>query len=111
TQALRIDMRGNPSLAELLAQVRANALAAQEHQDLPFEQVIEALNPERGLSHHPVFQVMFVWQNTPDRDIVLPGLELHPMQQTLAVGKFDLDVTLEERHGCIVGSLGYATAL
>ncbi|UKE71447.1 non-ribosomal peptide synthase/polyketide synthase [Xanthomonas graminis] len=111
TQALRIDLRGNPSLADLLAQVRANALAAQAHQDLPFEQLIEALNPARGLAHHPVFQVMFVWQNTPDRDIVLPGLELHPMQQTLAVGKFDLDVTLEERHGCIVGSLGYATAL
>ncbi|MGV1110476.1 condensation domain-containing protein, partial [Xanthomonas translucens] len=49
TQALRIDLRGNPSLADLLAKVRANALAAQDHQDLPFEQVIEALNPERSL--------------------------------------------------------------
>ncbi|UXA53236.1 non-ribosomal peptide synthase/polyketide synthase [Xanthomonas prunicola] len=111
TQALRIDLRGNPSLADLLAQVRANALAAQAHQDLPFEQVIEALNPARGLANHPVFQVMFAWQNTPDTDILLPGLELHPMQQMLAVRKFDLDLTLEERHGRIVGSLGYATAL
>ncbi|WP_155742759.1 condensation domain-containing protein, partial [Xanthomonas graminis] len=65
TQALRIDLRGEPSFAELLGQVRATALAAQAHQDVPFEQVIEALNPARNLAHHPLFQVMFAWQNTP----------------------------------------------
>ncbi|KOR39369.1 hypothetical protein ADT25_22665, partial [Xanthomonas oryzae] len=111
TQALHIDLRGNPSVAELLAQVRATALAAQDHQDLPFEQVIEALNPVRSLAHHPVFQVMFAWQNTPVSDIALPGLALQPLPQMLAARKFDLELTLEERHSCIVGSIGYATAL
>ncbi|WP_155742740.1 condensation domain-containing protein, partial [Xanthomonas graminis] len=111
TLALRIDLRANPSVAELLAQVRATALDAQAHQDLPFEQVIEALNPARSLAHHPLFQVMFAWQNTPDTDIALPGLALQPVQQTLAVCKFDLELTLEERHTGIVGAIGYATAL
>ncbi|WP_230599212.1 condensation domain-containing protein, partial [Xanthomonas albilineans] len=60
-QALRIDLRGAPTVADLLAQVRSTALAAQDHQDVPFEQVIEALNPERSLSAHPVFQVMLTW--------------------------------------------------
>ncbi|WP_154582792.1 non-ribosomal peptide synthetase, partial [Xanthomonas oryzae] len=113
TQALCIDLRADPSVAELLAQVRAIALAAQEHQDIPFEQVIEALNPARNLAHHPVFQAMFTWQNTStsEHDLALPGLQLQSLSQSLSALKFDLELTLEERDGCIVGSLGYATAL
>ncbi|KOR39763.1 hypothetical protein ADT25_21135, partial [Xanthomonas oryzae] len=111
TQALHIDLRGNPAFAELLAQIRSTALAAQEHQDLPFEQVIEALNPTRNLAHHPVFQVMFTWQNTPPTDIALPGLVAEGVETVLPTIKFDLDLSLREHAGCIVGNLGYATAL
>ncbi|WP_256046889.1 AMP-binding protein, partial [Xanthomonas translucens] len=113
TQALRIDLRGNPSLADLLAKVRANALAAQDHQDLPFEQVIEALNPERSLAHHPVFQVMFAWQNAASADLTLSDIRLQPLQSQGHNAKFDLELFLgeDENQDCIVGSLGYATAL
>ncbi|PKV11643.1 non-ribosomal peptide synthetase [Xanthomonas prunicola] len=113
TQALCIDLRADPSVAGLLAQVRATALAAQQHQDLPFEQLIAALNPARNLAHHPVFQAMFTWQSAAasESDLELPGLQLQSVPQSLAVLKFDLDLTLEERDACIVGTLGYATAL
>ncbi|MBB4133257.1 non-ribosomal peptide synthetase, partial [Xanthomonas sp. 3075] len=113
TQALCIDLRADPSVAELLAQVRATALTAQQHQDLPFEQLIAALNPARNLAHHPVFQAMFTWQSATasESELDLPGLQLQSVPQALAVLKFDLDLTLEERDACIVGTLGYATAL
>ncbi|WP_238319412.1 AMP-binding protein, partial [Xanthomonas maliensis] len=111
TQALRVDLRANPSVAELLAQVRATALAAQAHQDLPFEQVIEALNPARSLGHHPVFQAMLAWQNTADVALELPGLQTRLLEQADATAKFDLQLTLHLQDACIVGSLTYATAL
>ncbi|QBN32416.1 amino acid adenylation domain-containing protein [Xanthomonas oryzae pv. oryzae] len=113
TQALRVDLARNPSVAELLAQVRATALAAQAHQDLPFEQLIETLNPARTLAHHPVFQVMFTWHNSSasDRELALPGLQLEHVPQSLASLKFDLDLMLQEHDGCIVGTLAYSSAL
>ncbi|WP_029561623.1 condensation domain-containing protein, partial [Xanthomonas oryzae] len=111
TQALHIDLRGNPSVTELLAQVRATALAAQHHQDLPFEQVIEALNPDRNLAHHPVFQVTFAWQNTPTAIIELPDLALQAIQAARGAIKIDLELSLREIDECIVGSLRYAAAL
>ncbi|MCT8285390.1 non-ribosomal peptide synthase/polyketide synthase [Xanthomonas translucens pv. translucens] len=111
TQALRIDLRGEPSFADLLGQVRATALAAQAHQDVPFEQVIEALNPARNLAHHPLFQVMFAWHNTPSVALELPDLSLHSVQGPSPTSKFDLELALHERDGAIVGTLGYATAL
>ncbi|MCT8278696.1 non-ribosomal peptide synthase/polyketide synthase [Xanthomonas translucens] len=111
TQALRIDLRGQRSFADLLGQVRATALAAQAHQDVPFEQVIEALNPARNLAHHPLFQVMFAWQNTPSVALELPDLHLHSVQGASPISKFDLELALHERDGAIVGTLGYATAL
>ncbi|MBB5866512.1 non-ribosomal peptide synthetase, partial [Xanthomonas sp. 3058] len=113
TQALCIDLRDDPSVAGLLAQVRGTALTAQQHQDLPFEQLIAALNPARNLAHHPVFQAMFTWQSATasESELDLPGLQLQSVPQALAVLKFDLDLTLEERDACIVGTLSYATAL
>ncbi|MBB5866606.1 non-ribosomal peptide synthetase, partial [Xanthomonas sp. 3058] len=110
-QALRIDLRANPSVAELLSQVRATALAAQDHQDLPFEQVIEALNPTRSLSAQPVFQVVLTWQNVPDAELSLPGIALQPFQSPSADAKFDLELFLGEVGDRIVGSLSYASAL
>ena len=68
TLVLRVDAAGDPSFADLLAQVRARSLAAYEHQDVPFEVLVERLNPTRALTHHPLVQVMLAWQNFPGRD-------------------------------------------
>ncbi|MBW8843397.1 MAG: AMP-binding protein, partial [Burkholderiales bacterium] len=113
TQALRIDLSARPSVAQLLAQVRATALAAQDHQDLPFEQLIEALNPPRSLAHHPLLQVLLSWQNAPSGEFALPGLQLlpAPIGAAAASAKFDLELSLHEQGERIAGSLEYACAL
>ncbi|WP_208859776.1 non-ribosomal peptide synthetase, partial [Xanthomonas prunicola] len=111
TQALHLDLRAQPTVAELLAQVRATALAAQEHQDLPFEQLIEALQPARSLAHPPVFQVMFTWQNTPQIELALPDLYSQVLHGPAHDAKYDLDLDLRQDGPCIAGSLRFATAL
>ncbi|WP_170292366.1 non-ribosomal peptide synthetase, partial [Xanthomonas maliensis] len=111
TQALHIDLRADPSVADLLAQVKATALVAQDHQELPFEQLIETLNPDRSLAQHPVFQAMFAWQNIPMAAPALPGLDVQPLVLPETSIKFDLQLTLHEHDGVIVGNLGYAAAL
>ncbi len=68
TLVLRINLAGDPSVAELLAQVRRRSLAAYEHQDVPFEVLVERLNPTRSLAHHPLIQVALAWQNLPGHD-------------------------------------------
>ena len=111
TLALRIDVSGAPSAAELLGRVKAASLAAQENQDLPFEQVVEILQPPRSLSHAAVFQAMFAWQNTPGGTLALPGLTLSPVEGGHSAAKFDLTLSLGEAGEEIAGSLVYATAL
>ncbi len=112
--ALRVDLGGSPTVAELLQRVRAVALAAQEHQDIPFDQVVEVVNPPRSHAHSPLFQVQFVWQNTPrSRCLDLPGLRLEPVGDEAArtTTKFDLLLILGDAGRTILGSLTYATAL
>jgi amino acid adenylation domain-containing protein len=112
TLALRIDLSGRPTVAELLERVKARALEAQQNQDIPFEQVVERVQPARTLAHTPLFQVAFAWQNARAGELALPGLELGPVpgaERTTA--KFDLSLTLGESDGRIAGSLTYATAL
>jgi amino acid adenylation domain-containing protein len=109
---LRVDVSGSPTVGELLERVKAVALEAQQHQDLPFEQVVQIMRPERRLSYTPLFQVMFGWQNTPGRDLELPGLELAPLPQVPhTTTRFDLSLSLIEARERIEGAVEYATAL
>ncbi|HVG45106.1 MAG TPA: condensation domain-containing protein, partial [Longimicrobium sp.] len=111
TLAVRVDLSGAPTVAELLERVKERALEAQRHQDIPFEQVVELVQPARTLSYSPLFQVMFDWQNRP-RGIALPGLELgRAAGVERDTAKFDLSLSLGESDGGIAGRLTYATSL
>ncbi|AMO93232.1 D-alanine--poly(phosphoribitol) ligase, subunit 1 [Collimonas fungivorans] len=111
TIVLRSRVNPEASLASLLEQVRSVSLNAYAHQDIPFEQVVEALGLERRLSHHPLVQVVLVLQNTPSEVLELPMLSV---QQELIEGtssKFDLTLTFSESEGALNGVFEYATAL
>ncbi|MGO4778600.1 condensation domain-containing protein, partial [Lysobacter sp. 2RAB21] len=113
TLALRLDLSGSPSVAELLARVREQVLQAQAHQDVPFEQVVEVLKPARSMAHTPLFQLMFTWHNASDGDAVRLGdLQLQALpEQERRSAQFDLSLGLQDVGGRITGSLGFATAL
>ncbi|MES2300230.1 MAG: amino acid adenylation domain-containing protein [Pseudomonadota bacterium] len=112
TLALRIRPHAHMSTAQLLAQVKDSTLAAFEHQDLPFDLVVDALRPVRSMSYGPLFQVMFSMNNTPAGEpLRLPGLELGALEQASAMCQFDLVLALSESGGQIGGTLGYATDL
>ncbi|HET7460190.1 MAG TPA: amino acid adenylation domain-containing protein, partial [Longimicrobium sp.] len=128
TLAVRVELSGAPTVAELLRRAKTRALEAQDHQDLPFEQVVQLLQPVRSLAHTPIFQVMFNWLNMPERNLELSGLAMAPAGTAAGPGprpeaapepdagpdasaQFDLTLTLSERWGRIGGSLEYATAL
>ncbi|WP_122780165.1 non-ribosomal peptide synthetase, partial [Pseudomonas viridiflava] len=111
TLAVRIDTSGSPSGEALLAQVKARVLEAQDHQDLPFEQVVEVVRPTRSLAHAPLFQTTLNWM--PGKHVAVPlgGLVVAPVEQISQVSKFDLSLNLSEQGETLVGSLDYATAL
>ena len=113
TLALRLDVSGSPSVVELLRRVKGQALEAQQHQDIPFEQVVEIVQPARSLAHTPLFQVMFAWQqNAGGGGLALPGLELGPLGSAApVVAKFDLMLSLRDVGERIEGNLAYAAAL
>jgi amino acid adenylation domain-containing protein len=111
TLALRTDLSGEPTFGELLARVREVALGAYLHQDVPFEKLVEELQPERALSHTPIFQVVFVLQNAPVGELELPGIKLGMMASDNATAKFDLTLNLQESGDVIGGSLGYGSDL
>ncbi|WP_413805973.1 non-ribosomal peptide synthase/polyketide synthase [Streptomyces sp. OE57] len=117
TLVLRTDVSGDPTFAELLARVRETDLAAYAHQDLPFEHLVEELNPTRSLARHPLFQVMLSVQTMPPQQWKLPGVEVRPMTPGAAAARVDLSLTLaEHRDGegspaGIDGDLLYATDL
>ena len=111
TLALRIDLSAGPSVSELLEQVKGVVLQAHAHQDIPFEQVVDALSPVRSLAHGPLFQVMFAWQNTPPEELELAGLKLQELTLPGSTASFDLTLALQESGAEIRGGVEYATAL
>jgi arthrofactin-type cyclic lipopeptide synthetase C len=111
TVALRVDLSDAPTVETLLRSVKAVALEVQQHQDLPFEQVVEIVNPPRNMAHSPLFQVMFVWQNNEDEVLELPDLSCAPIESGLESTKFDLTLNLGEADGRISGVMEYASAL
>ncbi|WP_302478704.1 amino acid adenylation domain-containing protein [Burkholderia lata] len=111
TLALRIDLSGVPSVAQLLDRVQEAVVAAQDHQDLPFEQVVEIVKPPRRLGHTSIFQVMISWQNTDVRTIEVPDLDITPVASAFDRAKFDLELDLVDDGRAVAGALRYATAL
>ncbi|UJD76475.1 non-ribosomal peptide synthetase [Photorhabdus luminescens] len=111
TLALRIDLSDMPDVATLLRRVRQTTLGAQEHQDLPFEQVVEIVQPPRRPEHTPLFQVMFAWQENETEEWQLPELAVTPFELEYDIAKFDLQLELTEKSGEIVGELNYSSAL
>ncbi|MFE8957430.1 non-ribosomal peptide synthetase [Streptomyces iakyrus] len=117
TLVLRADVSGDPCFRELVGRVRSVDLAAFAHQDLPFEQLVEALNPVRSPARHPLFQVMLTLQNTPRDALELPGLRVEPMAPGATAAKFDLSFDFTERFTAdgspdgIEGGITYAADL
>ncbi|MFE7853267.1 amino acid adenylation domain-containing protein [Streptomyces sp. NPDC057403] len=112
TQVLRVDLSGNPSFADLLPQVRDKALAAYENQDVPFETLVELINPDRSTSYQPLFQVMFAWQSFEKAAFELPGLSVEFEQYLTNTSLADLFFSLAyDTTGALRGDLMYATQL
>jgi amino acid adenylation domain-containing protein len=112
TLALRVTLTADSSVAELLAQVKATTLDAYTHQDLPFEQVVEALQPQRSLSYNPVYQALLSLNNAPGSgEAGLPGLILSSIESTQQSAQTDLSLSLSDTPDGLVGGLIYATDL
>jgi amino acid adenylation domain-containing protein len=111
TLVLRSDLTGNPTFRELLSRVREVALGAYAHQDVPFEKLVEELQPNRDLSHSPLFQVMFAFQNASEFALELPGLSLNCQQIHSGTANFDLTLELEATATGIRGWFEYSLDL
>ncbi|SES38167.1 amino acid adenylation domain-containing protein, partial [Lentzea xinjiangensis] len=105
TLVLRTDVSGDPSFAELVERVRAADLAAYANQDVPFERLVEVLNPTRSLSRNPLFQVMLAYQNVPEPTLAMPGLRVNFEIFPVRTAKFDLHLSIGELHGGGDGAL------
>ena len=111
TLALRTSVGGNPRFGELLGRVREVCLGGYAHQDVPFEKLVEELEPERSLSHTPLFQVMMMLQNAPQGSLELPGLELRGFGREGQTAKFDLTLSMVETADGVNASFEYSTDL
>ncbi|NMF64889.1 non-ribosomal peptide synthetase [Brasilonema octagenarum UFV-OR1] len=111
TLVLRTDLGDNPSFRQLLLRVQEVTSGAFDHQDLPFEKLVEEIQPERSLSHTPLFQVMFVLQNAPMPPLGLPELTLSPLMVDSKTAKVDLSVSMTDTQQGLIGNLEYNTDL
>ncbi|MCC5610235.1 amino acid adenylation domain-containing protein [Nostoc sp. CHAB 5834] len=111
TLVLRTDLSGNLTFLQLLEQVREVSLAAFNHQDLPFEKLVEELQPERHLSYSPLFQVGFAFYNAPRTELKLPGLTLSSQPIDSGTAKLDLTLSFKETEEGLTGCLEYKTEL
>jgi amino acid adenylation domain-containing protein/thioester reductase-like protein len=111
TLVLRTNLQSNPSFRELLGRVREVTLGAYAHQDLPFEQLVEEVKPERDLSHSSLFQVMFILQNAPMEALELPGLTLNTLPVESITANFDLTLSMSDSDRGLIGWLEYNTDL
>ncbi|HKQ08158.1 MAG TPA: amino acid adenylation domain-containing protein [Blastocatellia bacterium] len=111
TLVLRTDMSGDLSVRELLGRVRETALSAYAHQEVPFERLVEELQPERSLSHEPLFQVMFTFRRVVEAEARLAGIRVEDIAIEEAAVKFDLELGMVEAGGEIRGKLEYAQQL
>ncbi|MEU8993199.1 condensation domain-containing protein, partial [Streptomyces sp. NPDC048558] len=122
TLVLRADLSGTPTFRELLERVRDADLHAYEHQDVPFERLVEVLNPPRAMARHPLFQTLLTWNDNDQRQArsaaaELPGLTVRGHTAETRTARFDLSFTVEERHASsgapegLSGALNYSTDL
>lgn len=111
TLVLRTDLSGNPSFRGVLQRVRHMALGAYEHQDMPFEKLVEELHPDRDLSRSPLFQVLFAFQNVPRQGRELPGLTASPVEIPNETAKFDLSLYMSEEAQGLKARFEYSTDL
>ena len=111
TLVLRSDLSGNPTFKELLSRVRKTAFGAYEHQDVPFEKLVEVLHPERDLSRSPLVQVWFAFQNIPRQVLALPGLTVSPVEVQNETAKFDLSLYMWDEPKGLAVKLEYNTDL
>ncbi|HSK63174.1 MAG TPA: amino acid adenylation domain-containing protein, partial [Pyrinomonadaceae bacterium] len=111
TLVMRTDLSGDPHFPDLLARVRKVTLEAYAHQDLPFEVLVEDLQPERSPSRNPLFQVMFQLENTPKEELPLPGLTMSPVAVEGVASQFDLSVDVVESEQGFAVTAEYSTDL
>ncbi|MFC9250759.1 amino acid adenylation domain-containing protein [Amycolatopsis thailandensis] len=112
TWVLRTDVSGDPSFGELVGRVREASLGAYECQDVPFELLVERLNPRRSSAHHPLFQIALALQNNEEPRFTLPGLDVRPETALVGAARFDLFLNLAEKpDGGLAGAVEYATEL
>jgi amino acid adenylation domain-containing protein len=111
TLVLRGDCSGDPTFRELIARVKTNALGAYAHQDLPFDSLVQELHPARDLSRHPLFQVMFTWQDEPMQELRLGDLTITRSQVHTRTSKFDLSLYMHRRPGGTGCTVEYSTQL
>ncbi|HKH45273.1 MAG TPA: condensation domain-containing protein, partial [Thermoanaerobaculia bacterium] len=111
TLVLRVRLDGDPAFAGLVDRARAAALGAYAHGDLPFERLVDALRPERDLSHAPLFQALLALQSAPADAPGLPGLDIHPFEVDRGTAQLDLALSLEEGADGVAGVLEYSTDL
>ena len=111
TLVLRIGLDGAPTVSELLSRTRRQVLDAHAHQEISFDQMVDAVKPPRNFAHTPIFQVMIAWQNYDEGTLSIPGIDAVAVPQVMTTSQFDLLIDLRETEAGVTGILNYATAL